>query len=209
MGGKRHSSCQVCGDDAGAGPLGPCPGCRAPLHGDCLRFAGCSACGQEVENPHLEAVAPPSRPARVHRRALACALDTGLMLIPGIMGIAAGFAGGLSAPAVFAMAVAGATAMGALNVGLFLGEGGATLGQKVVGLSVRDSHGRRLGWRRALLRESLYKGVSTLGLGAGYLGPLLREDGRTWHDRAADCQVYEEPLRALPAAGSAATTTAS
>jgi len=106
-------------------------------------------------------------------------------------------AAGLPALGVFALGVAGSCAAELVNVGLFQGEGGATLGKKWMGLRVLDPQGRPLGWRRALARDLLYKSGSAAGLGAGF---LVDAEGETWHDRASGCRVLEEEAPPAPLA---------
>lgn len=191
---KSAHRCDVCGDTDEAGPLGACPGCRAPLHVDCLRFAGCARCEAAEELPDL----PLTRAGRAHRLG-ASLLDSFFMLVPALAGLGLGLALFGSPLIAFWLALAGALGMGVVNVGLFLGEGGATLGKKLMGITVLDRRGQLLGWRRALAREFLYKSASTLTLGLGFVAPALHAGAATWHDRALGCQVLEARRPGTPA----------
>ncbi len=181
--------CLACGGDDGEGPLEACPGCRARLHRDCRELSICPGC-QRVELP-VDPEVPEYRPASLLRRLAAIGLDTALMTIPAIAALGVGLGAGMGATAAIALATAAALLTQVVNVALFLGEGGATLGKKLVGLRVLDRYGMPLGWAAALRREFLFKAGSELGLGAGFL-PLLTGGDQALHDRAVGGRVVQE-----------------
>jgi hypothetical protein len=74
----------------------------------------------------------------------------------------------------------------------------ATPGKLAMGLEVLDADGRRLGFARSLLRQSM-KLVELGATGLGYFIGVLTGDGRALHDRLSGTQVVRAhaPLRAL------------
>lgn len=183
-----EETCEACGAGAGEGPLTACS-CGTPLHEDCARFSICPGCPAIPEEAQLPAVQEGVRA----RRTAAMLLDVGVLTVPSVMTLGVAFAAGLGPMSAMALAMGAAVGVDLVNVGLFLGEGGATLGKKLAGLEVTDAQGRHLGWRRAMKREFVYKVGSTLSMGLGFLGAMSRR-GRTLHDALGDTQVR----RALP-----------
>jgi uncharacterized RDD family membrane protein YckC len=115
-------------------------------------------------------------------------MDVGVLTVPSVLALGAAFMAGFGPLAAMAVSIGVAVGVDVVNVGLFLGEGGATLGKKLAGLEVTDAQGRRLGWRRAMMREFVYKLGSTLTMGTGFLG-ALGPRGRTLHDALGDTRV--------------------
>lgn len=201
----RGARCEACGTGGEAGRLLACPGCGEPLHEDCLRFAGCPRCPEGTDGfdgsgraptPSARAPSDPAPATRAEvlrslrgRRLAATMLDAGVLLVPALAVLAVGLFGlGLGPLGLLLASVGAAVAVDLVNVGLFLGEGGATLGKRLMGLRVVDQVGRHLGWRRALSREFLFKTVSTLTLGAGFVG-VMGKEARAWHDQASGTRV--------------------
>lgn len=178
-----NDPCEACGGGAYDGPLTECS-CGAFLHEDCARLSICPGCPPAPN----EASRPTARSGVRARRTAAMLLDVGVLTVPSVLALGAAFLAGFGPLAAMAVSIGVAVGVDLVNVGLFLGEGGATLGKKLAGLEVTDSRGLRLGWRRAMKREFLYKLGSTLALGAGFLGALGRR-GRTLHDALGDTQV--------------------
>lgn len=175
--------CITCGEPELAGVLAECPGCGEPIHPDCLAYAGCPECPVPVPRPVR------FRPGLLLRRGGAVLADTLLLLVPalGIM-LTGCLALGCSLGWSILSALMVAVGLDLLNIGLFLGEGGTTLGKRLFGLRVVDERGLPLGWRRALKRELLLKGVSTFSFGLGFLW-ALRAGGRAWHDDVGGTRV--------------------
>lgn len=182
--------CHACGAGDEAGPLDACPTCPATLHLDCQRFAGCPDCPEPEAEPSLV-------PASSWRRQASLMADGLLLLIPGLAAVGLALGAGWTQLPTFLAGALTAAAFAFVNVALFLGEGGATLGKKMLGVRVVDRHGRRLGWRRAVTREYLYKGLGMVPLA----GALVRRasGGQALHDLLAGTQVLEERRGAPPA----------
>lgn len=69
--------------------------------------------------------------------------------------------------------------------------GQGSLGQQMMGLAVTDSHGRRIGFGRALARQ-FAKVLSTLLCGVGYLLQLWNGKRQTLHDMICGCLVLRQ-----------------
>lgn len=170
----EHESCEACGGGRGEGPLATCGCCGALLHEDCRRYAGCPTCPQALlPDPWPYTPAPVSRnepdaspPDHIGLRRLAArGADTLVLLLPSLLVLAVS-QGLLGLPAwlVFLGATSTALGMDLLNKGLFRGEGGATLGEKLLDIRVTDPIGQPMGWRRSLRRSMLLERQAPLQL---------------------------------------------
>lgn len=174
------------------------------VHPLCLRYAGCALCGgfpEDTDEFLPEPVVVRPRAGMLLRRAAAVLADTVLLLVPALATMATtGLLLHWPLWAVLIVSSGAAVTMDLVNIGLFLGEGGMTLGKKLFGIRVVDERGCPLGWRRALKRELLLKGISTFSLGLGFL-LALRSGGRAWHDDVGGTEVLPagvDPQHLLP-----------
>jgi uncharacterized RDD family membrane protein YckC len=70
---------------------------------------------------------------------------------------------------------------------------GATPGKKIMGLKViSDGPSPALSFRSVILRETIYRFISAIVLGLGYITVNWNEKRLTWHDRLAGTRVVQE-----------------
>ncbi len=85
---------------------------------------------------------------------------------------------------------------GVLYSALFLGWRGRTLGKALCGVTVRSRADEPIGFRRALVRETIGKFVSTAPLLLGFVWVALSRKKRAWHDRLTGTIVIQDPSAA-------------
>lgn len=68
---------------------------------------------------------------------------------------------------------------------------GATPGKKIFSLKVISTDGSELTFKRLIYRESIWKSISTLVLGLGYITAFFNDERLTWHDKRTQTQVVE------------------
>jgi uncharacterized RDD family membrane protein YckC len=69
------------------------------------------------------------------------------------------------------------------------GQRGRTLGKMALRIQVVDEAGQAPGLKRALLRETLGKLVSTVVLGVGFPWVVWDKEKQGWHDKIASTHV--------------------
>ena len=109
-------------------------------------------------------------------------------LIARMLGGGARSAGNSAETLGFAVAILFAV----LNLGIFPGLTGLTLGKWATGLRIERTEGQGIGIGRAMLRHFLGYPVSFLLLGIGFLLPALTVRGRGLHDIIAGTVVVRE-----------------
>ncbi|MSQ40184.1 MAG: RDD family protein [Dehalococcoidia bacterium] len=72
---------------------------------------------------------------------------------------------------------------------LLTGLQGQTLGKMLLRIKVVDEAGRAPGLKKALLRETLGKFVSTIAMGVGFLWVVWDKEKQGWHDKIARTHV--------------------
>jgi uncharacterized RDD family membrane protein YckC len=76
--------------------------------------------------------------------------------------------------------------------GWFYAERGASPGKLLLGLEIREAGtGRRLGYIRTFLRETIGKMISGAILGIGFIIVAFRKDRRALHDMMFDTRVFQ------------------
>ena len=152
--------------------------------------------------------AAPAREAGAVSRLLAFAIDVGLMNGIFLLGsalvsfIAREVFGGSGNLPDQALVVGTAAWLGAIGLYLvtFWSLSGETPGMRFLGLRLDEADTHGIGLRRAVKRL-VWLGIGYLALGLGFLGVILREDRRGWHDRRAGTEVlYVDDPRALAGA---------
>jgi uncharacterized RDD family membrane protein YckC len=150
----------------------------------------------------------PAREAGAVSRLLAFAIDVGIMNATFLLGSALvsfiareafGGSGDLPDQVLVVGTSAWLIAIGAYLT-TFWSLSGETPGMRFLGLRLDEADTHGIGLRRAL-RRLVWLGLSFLAFGLGFLGILLREDRRGWHDRRAGTSVlYVDDPRAVAAA---------
>ncbi len=86
--------------------------------------------------------------------------------------------------------------VGAIYSALFLGWRGRTLGKALCGVTVRSRADEPIGFRRAMVRETLGKFVSTAPLLLGFVWVALSRKKLAWHDHLTGTIVIQDPYAA-------------
>ena len=128
---------------------------------------------------------------------LAVAVLTNLVVVSLI---AAGVGGTGPLVAVSLIEIAAATVLALGYEGVLIGRSGATVGKRIVGISVGNvDTGEPIGVGRAVLRLIVLSVTGSL-LFLGYLSPLFNAERRGWHDIAGRDRVRRGPARGAESA---------
>lgn len=139
--------------------------------------------------------------ANVFTRLAAIVID-GLLLVPFYLPIF--IVGGIAGPNsshtgetlmiwLLIMTIIGILWFGIWNTIYRMGKTGQSLGRKFLGIAVLDNKGRPIGVGRALLRETIGRFISGIVCYIGYLNAFWDNHRQMWHDKIADCYVYNVP----------------
>ena len=91
---------------------------------------------------------------------------------------------------VFILCILSAMVFGFWNAIYRMGKTGQSLGRKFLNIAVLDQNGQPIGVGRAFLREVIGRWVSGLICYIGYLNAFWDAHRQMWHDKMADCYVY-------------------
>lgn len=93
-------------------------------------------------------------------------------------------------PWLLIMTVIGLIWFGIWNTIYRMGKTGQSLGRKFLGIAVLDDQGRPIGFGRAFLRETIGRFLSGIVCYVGYLNAFWDDRRQMWHDKIANCYVY-------------------
>ena len=172
-----------------------CPSCGAPDYGTpfCISCQGPMPRGQAAPSagPGPAAESAPTLPlAGIFPRFVALMTD---YLIVGILAdllqMAHSLGTGQKEPTIELDAALGISlVLLLLYFTLFLGDGGQTLGKRLLGVKVVRADGVEIGYGRAFLRAVGYWASSSV-LGLGFLWALWDRRKQAWHDKIAGTVV--------------------
>jgi uncharacterized RDD family membrane protein YckC len=83
-----------------------------------------------------------------------------------------------------------AAVFGFWNTIIRMGKTGQSLGRKFLHIAVLRNDGQPLGVGRAFLREVIGRWISSIVCYIGYLNAFWDKNRQMWHDKIADCYVY-------------------
>ncbi|HID55598.1 TPA: RDD family protein [Candidatus Poribacteria bacterium] len=77
------------------------------------------------------------------------------------------------------------------NTVYLVSRDGASIGKKLAGVVVLDADFKKLSFATALVREMIFKAISSLPFWLGFFWMLWDEKYQTWHDKLAGSYVYK------------------
>jgi len=171
-----------------------CPTCGAPDYGSPF----CVSCQRPFPRPGPGAAVPPGitgpaadvpaiRPAGFFRRAFAFFIDWLLLSVVGdILHVVYSVGSGKGEAAMnFNTLLVISTVIALLYFTFFIGDGGQTLGKKLVGIRVILTDGKSVSYDRAFTRSLGYFLSAFFGTFLGFLWALWDRRNQTWHDKIA------------------------
>ena len=77
-------------------------------------------------------------------------------------------------------------------VQLYMLTQSTSFGKRILGMRVYSKEGKRVGFLKMLLRESIGKIISGLIFSLGYIWILIDDENQAWHDKLIDSVVIQE-----------------
>jgi uncharacterized RDD family membrane protein YckC len=178
-----NNTCPTCGATDYGTPF--CVSCQAPMAG---KLAVAPDTGDALMSPQL-----PGARAGFFRRFSAFALDwLVLSIIADIIRFAYRFGSGKDPGMVHLdTALILSTALFILYFTLLTGEGGQTLGKKLLDIKVQNVDGSNIGYGRSLMRALGYTVSVFFMTFLGFLWALWDKNNQAWHDKIAGTIVVK------------------